>query len=347
MANARKRLVTQKADPDNVKLLSDGDVLSEVTEWIPTGFPGLDYILGGGWAVGRCSEVFGPEGAGKSALTHCAIKACQDNGGTVIYIDFENALDPPKMEQLGIDPKRLLYVRPDHIEQAWDIIWNAIDYAKANPPKAPILIVWDSVAASVPKAEIDEKSSDKSHVGLIARAMSKGCRKMFRRIPQVRAHMMWVNQERDNIGGGMFAEATTPGGRAVRYAASMRVRVTRVATMPKGKDQVKTHYLIRALTKKCRLFPPHRKMTWVLDFKHGPSPDLTLFLSLLDERVIKTSGGLYQVPWSKKKFKKSKWLERMEDEGFRARAEDTHKAIIHKELEKEPDEDAEDDEGGE
>ena len=175
--------------------------------------------------------------------------------------------------------------------------------------------------------------------------MSKGCRKMFRRIAQVRAHMMWVNQERDNIGGGMFAEATTPGGRAVRYAASMRVRVTRVATMPKGSDQVKTHYLIRALTKKCRLFPPHRKFTWVLDFKHGPSPELTLFQNLLDERVIKSSGsGTYLAKWSKKKFKKSQWLERMEDEGFRTHAEDAYKAILHKELEDDPDEDAEDDE---
>lgn len=319
-------------------------MLSEVTEWIPTGFMGLDYILGGGWAVGRCSEVFGPEGAGKSALTHRAIKACQDNGGTVLYIDFENALDPPKMKQLGINPDRLAYVQPDHIEQAWDIIWTALDYAEAKSPKAPTLIVWDSVAASVPKAEVEEKDSSKAHVGLIARAMSKGCRKMFRRIAKVRAHMMWVNQERDNIGGGMFAEAVTPGGKAVRYAASMRVRVTRVATLPKGSEKVKTHYLIRALTKKCRLFPPHRKFTWVLDFKHGPSPELTLFQNLIDARVIKTTKGMYLAKWSKKNFKKSAWLGLMEDEGFRTHAEAAYKSFIHKELENTTDEDEGDDE---
>lgn len=297
----RKRL---KGHEQNISVLSAGDILSEVTEWIPTSFPNLDHILGGGWAVGRASEVFGSEGSGKSALTHMAIKACQQQGGTALILDFETSLDPDKLEQLDIDSDRLIYCNPDHIEQAWDIVWETIDYLEHNQPKAPFLIVWDSIAASVPKAELEEKDSGASHIGLIARSMSKGCRKMFKKIAGVRAHIMWVNQERETVGGqSFFKEFVTPGGKAVRYAASIRVRTTRVSTLKQG--DVRTGYLIRATTRKCRLAPPHQKANWVLDFRYGPSPELTMFQVLLDAKKIKSAGGgNYGIVGHKTKFKK-------------------------------------------
>jgi recombination protein RecA len=318
--DARSFLKSKKMNEASVRLLSEGGVLSEVTEWIPTGFVGLDYILGGGWAVGRCSEVYGPEGSGKSALSHRAIRACQDNGGVAIHLDFERALDPPKMKQLGIDPTRLVYEIPECIEDAWDLLWRNLTYIEANMPEAPTLIVWDSVAQSVPKAELKEKGFDDAHVGLIARAMSKGCRRVLARIDKTRAHLMWINQERDRIGGKPWQDAVTPGGKAIRYATSMRVRVCNVST---GKDAagLSTHYLVRSTTKKCRLFPPHRKMTWVLDFKHGPSPELTLFQGLIDERVIKSAGNVYKVPWSKTNIQRSAWIGLMQDPAWKANAE--------------------------
>jgi recombination protein RecA len=306
--NIQKRLGQQKSNPENVALMSS-DILSEVKEWIPTGFPDLDRILGGGWPVGRASEVFGQEGCGKSALSHMAVLACQKAGGVPIYIDFESALDPDKMEQLGIRPDRCVYARPKDIEEAWDIIWEALDTLEANPPPAPTLIVWDSVAASVPRAETTEKSSGDNHVGLVARSMSKGCRKMFLRIAQVKAHMMWINQERDKIGGfsGFGDNKQTTGGAAIRYAASLRVRCARVSTLKVGTKA--SGYLIQTSTKKNRCAPPHQKSTWVLDFSVGPSPELTAFQGLLDGRVIKAAGGgKYKAPWSEEPFGKLDWL---------------------------------------
>lgn len=322
-------------NPSNVSLLSDGDVLSDVTEWIPTGFPGLDYILGGGWAVGRCSEVFGPEGHGKTALGHRAIKACQDMGGHAGIFDYEVALDKAKMRQLAIDPKRLFYFSPEDLEEGWDMLWSALDYTEKNSPQYPTLYVFDSVAAAVPRAERQEESMSQSHVGLQARIMGKGCRRLFRRIARVRAHIMFINQERDRVGGNMYQEAVTPGGRAVKFAASMRVRVTRVSTLSRTvkEQKIATGYLIRATTKKCRLFPPHRKTTWVLDFKYGPSPELTLLHNLIDARVLKMGGGgQYTAPWTDEKFTKSDWMDRMEGRVFRNQAVKAYNLLLREEL---------------
>lgn len=330
------KLKQQKSNPDNAALLSDDSVLSSVTEFIPSGFPDLDRILGGGWPVGRASEVFGAEGSGKSALTHMALRSCQAMGGVPTYIDFEAALDPDKMEQLGIDPDRIVYCSPKDIEEAWDLIWEALDTIEAaqrdNKLNAPTLIVWDSIAAAMPRAEADEKSSAQSHVGLVARAMSKGCRKMFRRIAEVRAHMMWVNQERDKIGGfsPFGPEKQTTGGAAVRYAASLRCRVAKVSTLKIGTTA--SGYLVQVSTKKNRCAPPHQKSTYVLDFTVGPSTHLTVLQHLIDKNVIKSAGGgNYVAPWSKLRFEKTQWLPLLHNnEMFAQGAFAAYKALVAK-----------------
>lgn len=306
----RKKLSQGKEDPDNVSLMSDDAVLSDVKEFIPSGFPALDDILGGGWAVGRASEVFGDEGSGKSALTHAAIISVQAMGGIAIYIDWENALDPDKMEQLGIVPERLVYVTPDDIEQGWDVVWDAVNALIDKHPDSPTLIIWDSVAASVPREELQAGTAAKaSSPGAIARAMSKGCRKMFRSIARTRAHMMWVNQEREKI--GKFAGFGPPpketvGGKAIRYAASQRVRVCKVATLKEGTRA--TGYLVKVITKKNRCAPPHQNTTWVLDFRVGPSPALTAFQHLKEWGVIKKKEGEFIAPWSKLSFGEKDWI---------------------------------------
>jgi len=319
---AHKKLTSLKSDTVNVSLLSDDTVLSEVTEFISTGFDEIDTILGGGFAVGRASEVFGPEGSGKSALAHVALRQNQRDGGVPIYIDFETALDPPKMDQLGIDPARLVYCTPKCIEEAWDLVWTFIEALKKTPPKSPVLIVWDSVAASVPRAELDEKSSGDSHIGLVARSMSKGCRKMFRAIAEVRAHMLWINQERNAIGGGPFQELETFGGKAIKYAASQRVRVQRVETLKTGERA--TGYRVRCTTKKNRCAPPHQKATWILDFRYGPSPEATLFEFLLEARAIKNGGGgnyTLTIDGTRHAFARHQWRTKMlEDPAFAAAA---------------------------
>lgn len=293
----------------DISTLDASSALADVTEWIPSGFVGLDQILGGGWAVGRASEVFGDEGCGKTAIAHRAILGVQKAGGFAVLLDFEAALDEQKVLQLGIDPSRLLYSVPEHIEQGWDMIWAVMAKLREKAPNGPVLIVWDSIGGAVPKAEIEEKSSDKAHVGEVARAMSKGCRKMFRAIAKVRAHMMWISQERHKIGGfspfGPVKE--TSGGKGPKYAASQRVRLARVKTIKEGKRA--TGYLIKAITKKNRLAPPEQSMEWVIDFKAGPSPELTLMHTLLDAGKIRVSNGkLLFKPWGSEPFAKSDWI---------------------------------------
>jgi recombination protein RecA len=348
----RKRLKKAKANPKDLGLLSDdGVVLAEVTEWILSGFSNLDFILGGGWPVRRCVEIFGPEGKGKSALTYMAIKGVQALGGTAMLLDFEAALDLDKMKGYGIDTRRLIYHQPDHIEQAWDLVWAMMAELEANPPVAPFLIIWDSIAGSVPKAELEEKSFDKAHVALIARAMSKACRRMYKAIARVRACMMFVNQIRDQIGKfGIGPQTTTPGGRAVKFAASIRVGIKYTKNIKAG-DNTVTGYEVWVSTVKNRLFPPHRKTMWVLDFEYGPSPELTLFHYLKDcsSPKIKSAGkGLYKCKWSETTFKKrGGFIEALKDREFRKGAQAAMRAAVEKDHLKVGGEDEEDEEAEE
>ena len=312
-----------KCDNDSVSLLSSGVALSDVKEWIPTGFPALDSIFGGGWPVGRASEIAGNEGCGKSALTHMAIKQCQMMGGEPMIIDFEHSLDRAKMKQLGIDEDRLIYSDPLDVEEAWDEVWTALDYVEKHPPDAPFLIVWDSVAGTVARSERTEKSHADRHVASRAGSMDKGARKMFRRIAKVRAHMMWVNQERVVFGSkSFFQEKTTPGGAQLKYAASLRLTMWRKNIKYSVGDQEEVvGYKSYVRTNKCRLAPPHRKAYFVLDFIHGPNPEMTMFHYLMDARRIKAGGsGTYVSTWSKKKFKRRDWLQMLSDPKFRAGA---------------------------
>lgn len=309
--------VQKKVRGSAINTLDQRAALSDVKEWIPSGFPGLDAILGGGWAVGRASEVFGDEGCGKTALAHRAILGVQSIGGVAVLLDFEAALDEQKITQLGIDPTRLIYEIPDHIEQGWDIIWSIMDTLQETKPDAPFLIVWDSIGGAVPKAELDAKSSEKATVGEVARAMSRGCRRMFKTIASVRAHMMWISQERHKIGGfsplGPVKE--TSGGKGPKYAASQRLRCARVKTLSSGERKV--GYLIKSITKKNRLAAPEQTTEWVIDFRFGPSPEMTMLNELQEAgRVVASKGSLMFRPWgSDFRFKRADWVEILHDKG--------------------------------
>jgi recombination protein RecA len=319
-------------DPANVGLLSeDGIVQADVTEWIPSMFPQLDAILGGGWPVRRAIEVFGPEGVGKSALTHMAVKGCQSVGGIPIVLDFERALDMEKMIQLDIDPDRVIYCTPDTIEQGWDTIWHWMGKLEETPPPAPALFVWDSIAGSLPEAELNEKASGDSHVGLIARAMSKGCRKMYRAISKVRATMLWVNQIREIIGAAGFGKKTeSVGGRAVRFASTIRINLAYKKQIKVGKRVIGYQSFPR--THKNKIFPPHRETSFIIDFEYGPSPQLSMLDFLIKAKKVKASGtGGFVGTWSKKKFdKREGWFNALTNPSFREGAEKTFKDVLEK-----------------
>lgn len=296
----RKRLGPRSTT--RVQLLSDGATSSEVTEWIPSGFPDLDRILGGGWAVGRCSEVFGDEASGKSALAHVAIRECQKAGGIALLLDFEQALDKTKIRNVGIDETKLLYSAPESLEEGWEIIWTFLASLKGRKFNGPVLIVWDSIAAALPKAEIEGKMEE-SAVGAHARGMSKGCRKAATRVAEARAHVMWVNQYRTKIGGGGWhsgPDKDTTGGRAPKFYASQRLECVRIKRIKPRQDPgtPPSGYLIASITAKCRLAPPHRKTEWVLDFKEGPSAPASTLHLLREAKMVRPRGsGKATAPW--------------------------------------------------
>lgn len=325
--------VQKKVKGSDISTLRDSDILSDITEWVPSGLKGLDEILGGGWAVGRASEVYGDEAAGKSALGHLAIREVQHMGGVAVLLDFETALDTPKMVQLGIDPDTLLYTSPMHMQEGWEIVWEIHKQLKEKPPAHPFLIVWDSVAASPPKEEL-EADVDKAVVGVAARIMSRGCRRMLRAIAEVRMHMMWINQERMNLSFGSRSAfgpvKTTSAGQSTNYASTYRVRNVKIETLKAhGTTGRAVGFKIRAITKKNRVAAPEQHVDWVIDFTHGPSHELTMFHELRKAGRLRSTGGRYSPPWNRrKKFKKDEWLDMLKNTDFREGAEESYLEVV-------------------
>lgn len=344
----------QKKDRDeSVVSTMEDELVSDVKLWIPSRFPDIDRIFGGGWPVGRVSEVFGPEAAGKSALTHQAVRGCQEIGGLPIYVDWENALERNKMAQLGIDPKNIVYIKAENIEAAWKLVWDAIDMVrKMEVPPTCILLVWDSIAATISKAEVAGQYANFD----VAKIMSQACRKAYLIAPKVNAHFLFVNQERVSVGvkssfGG--PPKHTPGGDAVKYACSLRVRCSAIERLKEG--TAITGLKIRVWTKKNKCAPPFRMSEYILDFEDGPSPEWTMFHDLLAARAIKTASkpkgpvkktvkespldddetGVpkkgptrYQAAWTEASFEKSEWMALMADPAFRTGATAAYKVIV-------------------
>lgn len=298
VTEVKKAVVKRKGSPSTVGRLSDVHDAG-VTDWIPSGFESVDAILGGGWPEGRASEVFGPEASGKSALLRAGCRGAQSRGGFGIILDYERTMDPDKFPDEGIDPTRIVYCRPDTIEDGLNILRDHFDQFEKKPPKFPVFIGYDTIAAAVASAELDEDDANDSHVGLQARAMGKMFRTLIGRLAKRRIHMMFVNQERVKIGGfskGGFVPLDTPGGRAAKFYSSVRVRTTRIQTL--GKGIFKTGYRMQAQTVKNKSFPPHRRASWVIDFDRGPSPELSTFYTLLDANLFKSSGGNYAIKYA-------------------------------------------------
>ena len=313
VADVQKKMKARKEDATMTGLLHQGDIQSHVREWIPTGIPTLDFAYGGGLPVGRESEIFGPAMSGKSAQMHLCIKAAQSVGGFALLNDFERALDPDKMARLKIDPERLVYNQPDTIEQGLDIFRYYMDRFKEKPwAHGPLFFGWDSIAASPAHAEFFEDSAEDAHVAAQARAMGRVFRALTLRLPRIRAHFMLINQEREGIGGfspnPMMKPKVTPGGGAAKYFASLRVRCSRIKTLKEG--NMATGYLIQSQTDKSRVVPPHRKVVWCLDFEYGPSPELTLFHTLMEAREIKSAGaGKYSWNAINPVFDRHEWVQ--------------------------------------
>src|SRR5881398_515478 len=219
-------------------------------ETISTGSLGLDIALGvGGLPRGRVIEVYGPESSGKTTLALHAIAEAQKNGGAVAFVDAEHALDPAYAKKLGVNIDELIVSQPDTGEQALEIVdtlvrSNAID-----------VLVVDSVAALVPRAEIEGEMGD-SHVGLQARLMSQALRKLTGGLNQTKTTAIFINQLREKIGVFFGSPETTAGGKALKFYASVRLDIRRIETLKEGADSVGNR--TKAKIMKNKMAPPFK-----------------------------------------------------------------------------------------
>jgi len=263
-----------------------GDQKAERVPCIPTGSPSLDEALGcGGYPKGRVVEVYGPESSGKTTLTLHAIAQCQAMGGVAAFIDAEHALDIYYAKNLGVQPKELLVSQPDSGEQALDIAEILVRSGVVD------LIVIDSVAALVPKAELEGDMGD-SHMGLQARLMSQALRKLAGAAHRTGTTIVFINQLRMKIGVIFGSPETTTGGHALKYYASVRLDIRRIGAVKQGDEVLGNRTRVKVV--KNKLAPPFRKAEF--DIRYGKGIDAVG--DLLDRAVeadaVEKSGSYYR-----------------------------------------------------
>ncbi len=254
-------------------------------EWdaIPTGSLGLDMITGiGGVPRGRIVEIYGPEGSGKTTLTLSVTAQIQKRGGVAAFIDAEHAMDPSYAKKLGVELDHLLISQPDSGEQALQIVEMLI---RSN---AVDLIVVDSVAALTPRAEI-EGEMGASHMGLQARLMSQALRKLTAITSRSKTCIIFINQLRSKIGIMFGNPETTPGGIALKFYASMRIDIRRIAAIKKGDEAVGNRVKAKIVKNKCAA--PFKTCEFDIMFDEGISRSSSIMDLAIENGVLEKSGS--------------------------------------------------------
>jgi recombination protein RecA len=285
--NEGRRAMLEKAVGDIVKRYGDGSIMrlgdanKMTVDAIPTGSLSLDLALGiGGIPRGRITEIYGPESSGKTTLCQHIVAEAQKRGGTCAYVDMEHALDPTYAAKCGVDIENLLVSQPDTGEQALEITETLVRSGAVD------LVVIDSVAALVPRSEIEGDMVD-AQMGAMARLMSQALRKLSGAINQTKTAVLFTNQLRMKIGVMFGNPETTTGGNALKFYASVRLDVRRIQSIKSGPDIVGNRTRVRVV--KNKVAPPFRTAEFDIMYNEGISKvgdlvDLSTQLGIVDKR---------------------------------------------------------------
>ncbi|GIV60362.1 MAG: protein RecA [Rhodothermaceae bacterium] len=298
-----------------------GDAPAVRIEAIPTGSLALDAALGvGGVPRGRIIEIYGPESSGKTTLATHIMAEAQRLGGICAFIDAEHAFDPNYAKQLGVDIDNLLVSQPDTGEDALNICDTLVRSGALD------VIVIDSVAALVPKAEIEGDMGD-SHVGLQARLMSQALRKLTGTINRTKTVLVFINQIREKIGVMFGSPETTTGGRALKFYASVRMDIRRIGAVKEGTDVIGNRTRVKIV--KNKVAPPFREAEFDIIYGEGISALGELVDLAVDHDIIRKSGSWYSygdVKIGQGREAAKAWLR--ENEDFRAEIKEQVKQAI-------------------
>jgi len=262
-----------------------GDEAIDNVESISTGSIGLDIALGiGGLPKGRVIEIYGPESSGKTTLAIHAIAEAQKKGGIAAFIDAEHALDPSYAKKLGVNIDDLLVSQPDNGEEALEICESLV---RSN---AIDIIVIDSVAALVPKAEIEGDMGD-SHMGLQARLMSQALRKLTGTISKSKTTVVFINQIRMKIGVMFGSPETTTGGNALKFYASVRMDIRKIETLKDKEDPIGNRVRVKVVKNKCA--PPFKQAEFDIMFNSGISRESSIIDLAVKHEILVKGGSWY------------------------------------------------------
>ena len=268
-----------------------GDKKQEKIPAIPTGSLGLDLALGiGGLPRGRVVEIYGPESSGKTTLTLEVIAQCQKLGGTAAFIDAEHALDPIYAEKLGVNVEELLISQPDTGEQALEVADIMVHSGGID------VLVIDSVAALVPKAEIEGEMGD-THIGLQARLMSQALRKITANVNRSNTLVIFINQIRYKIGVMFGSPETTSGGNALKFYASVRLDIRRIGTVKEGEEVVGNETRVKVV--KNKVSPPFKQAEFQIIYNKGINRLGELLDRGSDLGIVEKSGSWYSLEGEK------------------------------------------------